>query len=306
MSLGAIIDLGSTSSRLIIGSAQEVVARDAIITRMGSGLDPKMGLSDQTLARLRSALETFSSDIARHGADQVRVIATAAARELNDPEPLRALVEDVCHAELEIISGDEEGRLGFRGVSQAIDDSGPLAVVDIGGRSTEVIVGSAGDGVLGSLSMDTGAAKISDEFFELDPPGPEALSAALSVVGLHLDDLSREVPLAATVLESGTVIGVGGTITTAAAVEIGLVDYDRDVINGFELSKEAAEDVFRTLATETAADRAFNPGLQADRVDIIVGGMCMLVGLMRHFSVETLRVSEHDLLDGALSELFLV
>lgn len=303
MTVGAVIDLGSTSTRLIIGSTDEVVAREAIITRMGSDLDPKRGLSDQTLLRLRSALETFSSAITNHGVDRVRVIATAAARELNDPGPLRALVEEVCETELEIISGDEEGRLGFLGVSQFIDDPSPIAVVDIGGRSTEVIVGSAGDGVLGSLSMDAGAAKISDEFFELDPPGPEALSAALSVVGLHLDDLAREVPLAPTVLESGVVIGVGGTITTAAAVEIGLVEYDREVINGFELSKEAAEDVFRTLATETSADRAFNPGLQADRVDIIVGGMCMLVGLMRHFSVEALRVSEHDLLDGALSEL---
>ncbi len=303
MTVGAIIDLGSTSSRLIIGSATEISVRQAIMTKMGSDLDPSMGLSAETLGRLRSALETFATEIKGHGVDSVRVIATAAARDLADPGPLRAVVNETCGVELEIVSGDEEGRLGFLGVSQSIDTDGPIAVVDIGGRSTEVIVGSAGDGVLGSLSMDLGAARITDEFFELDPPGPEALSAALSVVGLHLDDLAREVPLASTVLESGTVVGVGGTITTAAAVELGMIEYDREVINGFELSKEAAEDVFRTLATEVAADRAFNPGLQADRVDIIVGGMCMLIGLMRQFDVESLRVSEHDMLDGALSEL---
>ena len=303
MTVGAVIDLGSTSSRLAIGSAAGISLRQQVITKMGSGLDPVRGLNEATVDRLRQALAGFQAEIESHSVEKVRVLATAAARELKNAGPLTALVHEVCGVDLEIISGEEEGRLGFAGASSAANSDGPIAVVDIGGRSTEVIVGSEGDGVLGTLSMPTGAARLSDEFFELDPPGPSALSAALSVVALHFDDLSREVPLAATVLESGTVIGVGGTITTAAAVEIGMIDYDPDVINGFELSKAAAEDVFRTLATEAAADRAFNPGLQADRVDIIVGGMCMLVGLMRQFDVETMIVSEHDLLDGALAEL---
>lgn len=303
MTIGAVIDLGSTSSRLVIGTEAGAMLRRQVMTKMGSGLDPSRGLDNDALARLRTALESFQSAIEMHDVDVVRVLATAAARELVDPTPLAALVRDVCNVELEIISGAEEGRLGFSGASSLVDTDGPFAVVDIGGRSTEVVIGSAGDGALGALSMPIGAARISDEFFELDPPGPSALSAALSVVSLHVDDLAREVPQASAVFESGVVIGVGGTITTAAAVEIGMVDYDPDVIHGFELSKDATEDVFRTLATETAEDRAFNPGLQADRVDIIVGGMCMLVGLMRQFDVETLLVSEHDLLDGALSEL---
>ncbi len=298
----AVIDLGSTSSRLLIGTAGAVLHREQIVTQMGTGIDATAAISDEALERVDAALAHFAQELSRFEVAATRVVATAAAREVRDTSGLRLMVERTTGAQLEILSGEDEGRFAFLG-AVAREEPGSLVVVDIGGRSTEVIVGSLGDGVLGSISLPTGASRLTEEFIEQDPPAPAELAGALSVAGLHLDDVARELPQAATVLQSGTVIGVGGTITTAVAVELGLLTYDADVVDGFLLSKEAAEDVFRTLATENHADRAHNPGLHPDRVGVIVGGMCMLVGLMRRFGIDEIKVSERDLLDGVLQEM---
>ncbi len=132
-------------------------------------------------------------------------------------------------------------------------------------------------------------------YIESDPPKPEELSNCITYAGAWLDDVDRELPQ---VHGAKTVLGVAGTISTAVSVEIGLPEYDRDQIHHFSLTRDAAEDVFRTLATETRADRAFNPGLPAGRIDTIVGGMAILVRTMRHFDLESLRASESDILDG--------
>jgi exopolyphosphatase/guanosine-5'-triphosphate,3'-diphosphate pyrophosphatase len=149
-----------------------------------------------------------------------------------------------------------------------------------------------------------GASRLTDAYLPSDPPGPDELSAALSIVELHIDDVRREVPgLADALGSSGLVIGVGGTLSTMAAVEIGLPRYDRDRLHGFVLDRPAAEDVFRTLATESAADRAFNPGLEADRVDLIVGGACVVVETMRQLDIDQITVSQTDLIDAVAAEL---
>jgi exopolyphosphatase/guanosine-5'-triphosphate,3'-diphosphate pyrophosphatase len=121
------------------------------------------------------------------------------------------------------------------------------------------------------------------------------LSQALSVIDVHLDDVVREVPLAT---EAATFVGLAGTVSTAAAVELGLATYDRSRIHHFRLSKAAVEDVFRTLATEPLADRIHNPGLERERADVIVGGMCVLVAIMRRLGFGECLVSESDILDG--------
>ena len=133
-----------------------------------------------------------------------------------------------------------------------------------------------------------------------DPPAPEELSNAFALVDAHLDDVLRELP---SVLEAATLLGTGGTITTVAAVEIGLPAYDRDALHHFELARPAAEDVFRTLATERLADRVHNPGLSRDRADIIVGGCCVLLGVMRRLDRKACIVCETDILDGIAGEL---
>ncbi len=296
----AAIDLGSTSSRLLIAVGDERVERN-VITHMGIGRGPDGALSPDALDRVRSTIVDFASIIDHHDVDTTRVTATAAARSAPNVALLASLVTETTGCDLDVLSADEEAATAFAGVltDPSVPD-GAVAVIDIGGNSTEIVVGSRGDGVVGSISLDVGAGRVTEEFIESDPPQPDELSAALSVLEVFTTDVRRDLPIAASVLESNTVIGVGGTITTAAAVEIGMIDYDPEVMQGFELTKEAAEDVFRTLVTESAQDRAYNPGLQPDRVDVIVGGMCVLVALMRAFGIGVITVSERDLLDGLI------
>jgi exopolyphosphatase/guanosine-5'-triphosphate,3'-diphosphate pyrophosphatase len=139
---------------------------------------------------------------------------------------------------------------------------------------------------------------LTESYLHSDPILPEELSGCLSVLGIYLDDLAREVP---EVAACERLVGVAGTVTTTAAVEIGLAEYDFDTLNGFVLTKAAVEDVFRTLATETIAQRLDNPGMYRGREDVIVGGLCVLVAVMRRFGFETCVVSERNLLDGAMA-----
>jgi exopolyphosphatase/guanosine-5'-triphosphate,3'-diphosphate pyrophosphatase len=171
-------------------------------------------------------------------------------------------------------------------------------VVDIGGGSTEVVVGT--DAPTGATSIDVGCVRLSERFLHSDPPDPGELADALSVVRSHLDDVVREVPATR---DAARLIGLAGSVTTVAAVEIGLANYDPERIHHFVLTRVAAEDVFRTLATECRHDRLANPGLEAERVDTIVGGALILVAVMRFFDFDQCLVSEADILDGLVLDL---
>lgn len=296
----AAIDIGTLSTRLL-ASTEHGVVRRVVVTRLGEGLVDGGNLSDAAIERVERALASFS-DVTGN-VDHIRVVATAAARRAGNVEALAASVRTAVGAELSVIEPAAEAELAFAGAVSRSTGDGPVVVVDIGGGSTEFSIGSAGDGLLGAISLETGALRVTEEFLESDPPRPAELSSALSVIEVHLADLRRELPLAASALESGCqVIGVGGTITTAAAVEIGLVDYDREQVDRFVLERAAAEDVFRTLATEPFEDRQHNPGLHPDRVASIIGGLCILVETMRQFDLASITVSEADLLDGLLAE----
>ncbi len=302
----AVVDLGTISTRLlIVGEERERVA--PIVTRMGADVGANGLLSPEGLSRVEQALETYRVRLDEVGVDRLRVIATSAARDAVNRDDLFAIVDRILGAPTELLSGADEGRLAFAGalsgISEPLSPTAKAVVIDIGGGSTEFSVGTLGSGLEGVHSADIGAARVTQAYFEADPPRPEELSAALSVIQLHLDDAVRELDDLPGALNGGTVIGLGGTLTTMAAVELGLAEYDSARINGFVLDQPAAEDVFRTLATEPAADRAFNPGLAADRVDLIVGGAAIVVEAMRHLSIDSIQVSEFDLLDGAAAEL---
>lgn len=150
------------------------------------------------------------------------------------------------------------------------------------------------------MSLEIGCVRLTERFIESDPPRPEELTAAISYAASWLDDVLRDMPGAAS---APTVVGLAGTVSTVAAVEIGLPAYDRDRIHHFVLTKDAAEDVFRTLATEPRADRVHNPGLEEARADVIVGGCCALVAVYRHLGIEEVLVSESDILDGLAMSL---
>ncbi|MFV2040000.1 MAG: exopolyphosphatase, partial [Acidimicrobiales bacterium] len=172
---------------------------------------------------------------------------------------------------------------------------GPFLVDDIGGGSTEFAYGH--DTCQAAISTDMGCVRLSEKYIHHDPPRPEELVALLSITELHLDDVLAAIPQAAS---ATTMVGLAGTVSAVAAIEQGMAVYDRDLIHRFVLTKDAVEDVFRTLATETHEERAANPGLEEGRVDVIVGGTAILVKVMRQLGFERCLVSESDILDGVV------
>ena len=302
----AVVDLGTISTRLLVtdGTASTRIEE---VTRMGADVRLTSRIGSEGLAAVEEALDRFADEITARGVDAVRVVGTEAARRATNREEIGRLVGAKLGADLEIIDAAEEGAAAFAGALAGLgpghDDRGVVLVVDIGGGSTEFAIGTR-DGLEHVHSIPIGASTVTDAYLRDDPPAPSELSAALSVIELHLDDVRREVPgLADALSSSGRIVGLGGTFTTMAAVEIGLIDDDPSRIHGFVLDRPAAEDVFRTLATESADDRRHNPGLGPERVDLIVGGSCLVVETMRQFDIDEITISVTDLLDGIAMEM---
>ena len=299
----AAIDCGTNSTRLLVADSHgRTLDRRTTITKLGEGVDRTKRLAPAAIARVVATLRDYRRALEGYGvADpaQLRVIATSAARDAANHRVLFDQIAATLGREPELLTGTEEGRLSFAGATAELDRSnGPFLVVDIGGGSTELAVGTHEP--TGVTSVDVGCVRITERFLHSDPPDPGELSDALSVVRLHLDDVVREVPQA---LDAARLIGLAGSVTTVAAVELGLRTYDRERVHHFVLTRRAAEDVFRTLATEARHDRAANPGLEPGRVDVIVAGALVLVAVMRYFDFEECLVSESDILDGVVAEL---
>jgi exopolyphosphatase / guanosine-5'-triphosphate,3'-diphosphate pyrophosphatase len=294
----ASLDLGTNSTRVLVArpidGELDVLDRRNTITRLGQGVGASGRLAPEAIERTLDCLRAYREILDRHGVERVRVAATSASRDAANRDEFFDAVEGLVGTRPELLSGDEEGRLSFLGATGGLDPAtGPFLVVDIGGGSTELIVGT--ERVEGVMSIDIGCVRLTEKFLLHDPPQPEELTACISLSEAYLDDVAREIPAVA---EARTLVGLAGTITTVAAVEIGLETYDRDRIHHFHLTRDAAEDVFRTLATESRADRIHNPGLEEARADVIVAGCCVLVALFRHFGFDEMIVSESDILDG--------
>lgn len=292
----AAIDCGTNSTRLMIGDGKTTFEREMTITGLGRGVDATGRLADDAIERVRVALVNYREIMDRYELSGVRMTATSAARDASNREVFFDTSEQTVGVRPELISGEEEAELSFIGATADLDPAdGPFLVFDIGGGSTEFAVGSSR--MEGGISTDMGSVRFTEKYIESDPPLPEELLACLSVAETHLDDVVREVPM---VLGARQLVGLAGTVSTAAAVEIGLAEYDRDQIHHFLLTRDAIEDVYRTLVTEPRSDRAFNPGLEAGRVDTIVGGMCILARIVRYFDAQDVLVSEADILDGLI------
>ena len=298
----AAIDCGTNSTRLLVADEQgATLERLMRITRLGQGVDATGRLAPDAVERTLVVLREYRETMDRLGVERVRMTATSAARDAANRDEFLDAAEAVVGARPELLGGDDEARLSFLGATAELDaGDGPFLVVDIGGGSTEFAVGPQPDRPgepEGVLSLDMGCVRLTEKFLHSDPPSAEELSQALSVVRDYLEDVARDLP---TTREANQLVGLAGTVTTVAAVEQGLSTYDRDRIHHFVLSRAAAEDVFRTLATEPRADRVHNPGLEAARADVIVGGCCALVAVMRYFGFDQCLVSEADILDGLL------
>ncbi len=299
----AAIDCGTNSTRLLIsrggGVERTIVERANAITRLGKGVDATGALDPAAIERTVGVLRRYRELMDQHGVERTRMTATSAARDASNRDEFFDAAEAVVGTRPELISGEEEGQLSFAGATGDLDAAdGPFLVVDIGGGSTEFIYGT--DRVEGVVSLDMGCVRLTEKFIEHDPPQPEELSAAISVAQAYLDDVVLAIPSA---LGARRLVGLAGTITTVAAVEIGLAEWDRDRIHHFVLTRAAIEDVFRTLATESLADRKHNPGLDPERADVIVGGLCVLVAIVRTMGFDEVLVSEADILDGLILSL---
>lgn len=336
----AAVDCGTNSTRLLVtagagGADLADIDRRQTVTRLGRGVDACGRLGPAAVEETLACLRAYRSAMDRHRVERVRAVATSAARDAaNRAEFLEAAGEAI-GAPVELLTPAAEAALSFRGATAGLDPTGgPWLVLDIGGGSTELAFGPASSpgpaahGPGGSSpaahglgdpgpaatgpdgpgpttdpqwhSAEVGCVRLTERYVHHDPPRPEELAACLQVTELHLDDAVRAMPGISAGCE---LVATGGTATTAAAVELGLAAYDRDRVHRFELTRAAAEDVFRTLATESASDRAANPGLHPDRAGVIVAGLCILVKVMRYFDFDRCLVSEADILDGLVLSL---
>lgn len=303
----AAIDIGTNSTRLLVG---EVESRDGqlveldrrmTITRLGAGVDATRELSSGGIERTLAALREYRGIIDTFdGVERVRATATSAARDASNRNDFFDPAADALGVELELLTGEEEAALSFLGATTGLAGVAepPYLVVDIGGGSTEFIVGNAVPE--GLISTDMGCVRLTEAWLHSDPPAAEELSQAVHVVREHLADVRRELPGSG---EAKTLIGLAGTVSTFAAVEQGLATYDRDKIHHFRITKTVAEELFRLFVTEPIEQRRHNPGLDEGRVDVIVGGAVILVTIMRTLGYSEMLVSETDILDGLLRSL---
>lgn len=296
----AAIDCGTNTLRLLIADADEhatpqvaTVVREMRTVRLGEGLETTGEFSAAALARTEDALAEYAVMIQNAGVQAIRMVATSASRDVGNRDRLIEMAQRLVGVTPEVISGAEEGRLTFRGVRSGLSLSGPSIVVDIGGGSTELIVGD-GDDVRAEVSMRIGVVRLTERYMRTDPPA----AAELALVA----DATRE-SLSAALAELGPVegyplIGVAGTATTAAAIALGLASYDPRLIHG---SRTAYADIERvrdwSYAKDTAGrlrNRAMHPG----RAAVFPAGMAILDVVMRELHATELIVSESDILDG--------
>jgi len=300
----AVIDVGTNSVNMLVRDRQGDILRRFATPRLGEGVARTRLLASEAQARAIDVLQEYTKDIAEADVSQVRIIGTSACRRATNIDQFAAMVREVTNVDLDVVDEHTEAKLSFRGALTGLSFNSthgaerPIVVVDIGGGSTEFTIGVREPEV--TFSLPYGAVVTTETELAHDPPRPEELTNAIGAVEDDLEELARAHPA---LISDPLVVGVAGTIVTVAAVEIGLTSFEDAALHGFVLSKDAAEDVFRTLATERLADRLFNPGLPRDRADIIVGGCCVLVGIMRRLRLDSLVVSTRNLLDGAAAEM---
>ncbi|MER7247884.1 Ppx/GppA phosphatase family protein [Kribbella sp. NPDC000426] len=291
----AAVDCGTNSIRLLIadlvdGQLVEVDRRMTIV-RLGQGVDATGAFAPEALTRVFTACSDFASVIRSRGVSRIRFVATSAARDVSNRDAFFAGVEERLGVRPEIITGREEAELSFRGATTSLDLPAPYLVADIGGGSTELVLGSA-DGLIAAQSLDIGSVRLTERHVTTDPTSDAELAAVVEDIDALLD--STTVPLA----DTRTLIAVAGTATTVAAVALGLPEYDRNAVHHAYLT---TADVGRTtawLTTSTRAERSAVPSIHPGRVDVIGAGALILQRLTDQLPIDALTVSEHDILDG--------
>jgi exopolyphosphatase/guanosine-5'-triphosphate,3'-diphosphate pyrophosphatase len=300
----AAVDCGTNSLRLLIveRGARGLLTLDRrmVITRLGQDIDATGHFHADALTRSLEVLVAFGDAIRAAGCERVRMTATSAARDASNFDDFREPAAAAIGVEPEVISGTDEAALTFLGAAHDLaPDKGPYLVVDIGGGSTEFVLGDAGTPARASISIDMGCVRVTEKFLHHDPPSPEELAEALAFVEDHLVDVEAAVP----VDDARRLVGVAGTVTTLAAVALGLDTYDPARTHHHALTRNNVEALFRRLACETVAEHREDPAIEPARADVITAGTLILAAVMRRWKAESILVSEADILDGIARSL---
>lgn len=300
----AVIDIGTNSTRLLIadvadGEPFQEIERQSVVTRLGAGVDASGRLSDEGMARVYETLDRFCVAIDGGGVETSTAVMTSAVRDAANGADFSAQVRERFGIEARAIGGDEEAALTFAGAtSERPKGNEEIVVVDIGGGSTEFVVGRDGE-VDFHVSTQAGVVRQSERHLHQDPPPPEGLQALAEEVATIIDGaVPRELRE-----RVGTAIGVAGTATSCAAIELELDPYDRALVHGHVLELGTLEMLLARLAQMTEGERRQVIGLQPDRAPTIVAGVAMLLEVLRAFGLEQVEVSEHDILRGTALRL---
>ena len=296
----AAVDCGTNSIRLLIadlidGQLVEIDRRMTIV-RLGQGVDATGAFAPEALARVFKAAEDFAAVIQSKAVSRLRFVATSAARDVSNRDTFAAGIEERLGVRPEIITGTEEAELSFRGATTSLDLPAPYLVADIGGGSTELVLGDA-TGVIAAESLDIGSVRLTERHVTTDPTSEPELAAITQDIDALL--AGTKVPLA----DARALIAVAGTATTVAAVALNLPEYDRDAVHHARLSTTQLRDTTTWLTTSTRAARAAVHSIHPGRVDVIGAGALILQRLVHRLPVDTLTVSEHDILDGVALSL---
>jgi exopolyphosphatase / guanosine-5'-triphosphate,3'-diphosphate pyrophosphatase len=304
----AAIDCGTNSIRLLVadvpaaGAHTDLVRRMEVV-RLGEGVDTTGRLAPQAIERTRLVLAEYAAAARDLGAAAVRMVATSATRDAANRADFEDMVVTTLGKAPDVVTGREEAELSFLGATASLDAAArahgaepprpPFLVVDIGGGSTEFVLGD-GDGVRAARSVDIGCVRMTERHLHGDPPSAEEIRRAEDDIRAALAEVTADVPVG----EAASLVGLAGSVTTVAALALELPAYDADAIHGSRIGIDAVRAVTADLLAATRERRAAMPVMHPGRVDVIGAGALVLRVLMDEFGMAEVVVSEHDILDG--------
>lgn len=304
----AAIDCGTHTIRLLVARVADDgrTLVDAIrrmeVVRLGEGVDRTGRLAPSAIERTRVKLAEYASQIADLGAERVRMVATSASRDAENAEEFQTMVCQTLGHPAEVVTGDMEARLSFAGALSGVAESlpGPFLVFDIGGGSTEFVLGDRwGDEAHGghgpvAISVDIGCLRLTERYLRSDPPTADEISSAVDETRAAVDRALRAVPSGG----AKTLIGLAGSVTTVTGIALGLEAYRPELIHGATIERRLVAEVTAELLASTRAERAARSVIHPGRADVIAAGALILRTILEQAGFEHLIASEHDILDG--------
>jgi len=294
----AAVDLGTNSTRLLVADVEDGdihdVVRETRVTRLGEGVDARGKLLPLPIARVRNVLTDFRRTIETLGAERTLAIATSAIRDADNGESFLGEIEWSYGFATRLLTGHDEALLTFRGVTSDRRVADRTVIVDLGGGSTELVAADE-DGVRWHDSLDMGSVRLTERFLHSDPPTGSELDACANAVRALLAERVPDGVRAA----ASTAIGVAGTITSVAALDLELDDYDREQVHGHVLTLDALERQLERLASIPVEERRGIRPLDPERAPVIVAGVAIVREIVDFLGLDAIEVSERDILDGA-------